>query len=184
MNRLEATNFRTRLAVYILTRGGVIALPTDTIIGLSCLPKFEIALDRLFKIKRRSGNKGLILLAHKLDYFSPYVKDPTLLAKITLQTKPTTYLLEAGPCVGRRITGDFTSVALRLTEHPLISYLCSATKSVLVSTSANISGGRCAKCMLDLKKNFHNECDLLLTPQSCDNNPSQIIDLKTGERLR
>jgi len=78
-------SFRVRLAAQYLKSGGVISHPTDTIQGLACLPSFEQSMQRILQLKRRSTNKGLILLASNVSYFANYVDDVSQLNKIKVE---------------------------------------------------------------------------------------------------
>jgi tRNA A37 threonylcarbamoyladenosine synthetase subunit TsaC/SUA5/YrdC len=75
-------------------------------------------------------------------------------------------------------------VALRLVNNPLIASLCTLTNSVLVSTSANISGKVVANNTLKLRVYFKNQLDYIISPNADNNTPSIIINLHTGEKLR
>lgn len=175
-------NFQTRLAAFYLNAGGVISHPTDTIQSLTCLPNFQHAMRKIAQLKRRSHSKGLILLANDIGYFADFVAQTSDLQKLTNTTTPTTFLLKAGQ--KSWLTGGFNTVALRLTDNPLIANLCHATNSALVSTSANLSGKRSAVSILDLRLFFADKLDFIITPQNHQHKPSKIINLKTGERLR
>ena len=143
-------SFSERLAANCLKAGGVISHPTDTIQGLACLPRFESSIERIIQLKRRSTSKGLILLASDVRYFADYVADPSQLSQITIDQVPTTYLLEASQNTSQLLTGGFDTVAIRLTDNPLVSELCQKTRSALVSTSANTSGKNTAINALNL----------------------------------
>lgn len=178
-------NFKTRFAAKVLNSGGVISIPTDTIQGLTCLPRFESSMQRLIDIKKRSSLKGMILLASNVNYLMQYVADPTLLNKITCNSEqPTTYLLQANVKTSKLLLGGFDTVAVRVTNNPLISSLCAQTQSALVSTSANISGLQVIDSSLKLRVYFHNQLDMIVPPTKGDNTPSIIINLQTGERIR
>ncbi len=177
-------NFKARLAVQYLKAGGVISHPTDTIQGLACLPRFESSIGRILQLKRRSTSKGLILLASDLRYFTDYVADPSQLSQIVIDQVPTTYLLKASQYASQLLTGRFDTVAIRLTDNPLVSKLCQKTHSALVSTSANVVGKNTATSALDLAVFFKQELDFIITPRNYNSEPSRIINLQTGERLR
>lgn len=181
-------NFQTRLATKILNLGGVISIPTDTIQGLSCLPAHEHSIQKMLQLKHRSPAKGLILLASNINLLALYVQDVNLLSQIKPQQQPTTYLLKANDNVSPLITGAFDTIAIRLTDNPLITDLCVKCNSALLSTSANITGKRSAKNILELNIYFKQQLDFILTPKKINKNanaqPSQIIDLQTGEKLR
>jgi L-threonylcarbamoyladenylate synthase len=67
-------NFQTRYAAKILSFGGVISNPTDTVQGLTCLP-YEKSMQKMLWLKRRSPAKGLILLTSDVNFLYPYVED-------------------------------------------------------------------------------------------------------------
>ena len=50
-------------AARILSRGGVIIVPTDTVYGLACHPDFPDALRRIYEIKARDAGKPIAFLA-------------------------------------------------------------------------------------------------------------------------
>jgi len=97
---------------------------------------------------------------------------------------PTTYLLKANQKTSKLLTGRFDTIAIRLTNDPLITKLCQASNSALVSTSANTSGKNSATSVLELNVFFKQELDFIITPQNYNNSPSKIINLQTGERIR
>ena len=176
--------FKTNLAAQYLQAGGVISHPTDTIQSLTCLPRFESSIYRILRLKRRSTAKGLILLANNVNYFNDFVADTAILKTIKKTNTPTTYLLEAQRQTSALLTGEFTTIALRLTDNPLIAQLCNTTNSALVSTSANIAGKRSATNILALSVFFKAELDFIIAPQNYNNKPSRIINLQNGARLR
>ncbi len=47
----------------ILSRGGVVILPTDTVYGLACHPAFPESLQRIYSIKARDAGKPIAFLA-------------------------------------------------------------------------------------------------------------------------
>ncbi|SFV89459.1 TsaC protein (YrdC domain) required for threonylcarbamoyladenosine t(6)A37 modification in tRNA [hydrothermal vent metagenome] len=177
-------NFQTRLTAKILNLGGVISMPTDTVQGLTCLPAYEQSIQKLLQLKRRNSAKGLILLASDISFLLPYVKEVSLLATIKPRQQPTTYLLKANNNVSPLITGKFDTVAVRITDNPLIAALCKKCQSALLSTSANITGKQEANSILKLNIYFKQQLDFMLTPKNHNNQASQIIDGQTGRILR
>ncbi|WP_428087363.1 L-threonylcarbamoyladenylate synthase [Candidatus Thioglobus sp.] len=176
-------NIKTQLAANILTNGGIISLPTDTIQGLSCLP-FEASLQRLIELKQRPINKGLILISNNIADFEDYVQDPALLQKIKPNNNPTTYLVKANESTSKWLLGAHDTIAIRLTNNALIKDLCAATNSALVTTSANLCAHPVAKSTLKLRVYFQDQLDYIITPIATTNKPSAIINLQTGESLR
>ena len=181
------SNFKITLAAHHLTYG-VIAHPTDTVYGLSCLPSNRQAIDKLLLLKKRSYNKGLILLASNWRYFLPYIDKYYELAEVLKRSKinkrATTYLVNASAYAKYFLTGNFDTIAIRLTNNYLVAGLCGKTNSALVSSSANISGAKPITDIMQLKVFFKNKVDFIITPQKINNKPSIIINLATGEKCR
>ena len=50
-------------AVMAIRRGGVVAIPTDTVYGLACDPVNAAAVDRVYAIKRRPADLELTVLS-------------------------------------------------------------------------------------------------------------------------
>ena len=176
-------SFKARLAANILVRGGIVSLPTDTIQGLSCLP-FSDSLQRLIELKHRASNKGLILISNDISHFENFVENPQLLTKVKVGDKPTTYLLNAASNIPILLTGGMKTIAIRLTDNPLIADLCNSTNSALVSTSANVSGFPVAQTSLKLRVYFNDQLDFIISPNAQKNAPSHIVNLETGEEIR
>ena len=57
--RITAANRAAAIAkaADILSRGGVVILPTDTVYGIACHPGFPDALQRIYRIKARDAGK-------------------------------------------------------------------------------------------------------------------------------
>ena len=55
--------------------GKILAHPTESIWGLGCDAFNEDAVNKIFKMKRRSKNKSFILLSESLDFLKKYIQD-------------------------------------------------------------------------------------------------------------
>ena len=115
--------------VHELSNGAVIGYPTDTIWGFGCDPYASESVFRIFQIKQRRVEKGLILLSSKLEYCEPFIKlNQQQRDQVSLPSeRPTTWLVDASDDCPPWICGNHTTVAIRITDHPLLAYLCRAT---------------------------------------------------------
>ena len=57
----------------VLENGGVIAYPTEAVMGLGCSPLNEAAVAKVLRLKRRSADKGLIIVASNIEQLSVMV---------------------------------------------------------------------------------------------------------------
>lgn len=172
-----------------INRGAIIAYPTDTIWGLGCNPLSKQAIMRLQHLKRRSANKGLILLSSRLDYLQPYI-DPDEYNKYhhhlsVISVEPLTWIVKASRVCPDWLTGNRDTLAIRLTRVKLVNQLCELMHSPLVSTSANISGRSPIRNSLLAHKHFQQSVDFIVEGfKTRSTQASRIKDLKTGKILR
>ncbi len=187
------SNWQLAQAANLLLQGGVIAYPTETVWGLGCLPWHENAVQRVINIKRRSPQKGLILLASRLEHISPWViplSEEQEKRLIATYVRPTTWIIPANDQMPHWITGGRATVAIRLTTHPLAKALCDKV-GLLVSTSANASGKLASSSRYSCIQQFNSQVDRVL-PGVCGqenvspakSRSSKIVDLINGKILR
>ncbi|MGL4381335.1 MAG: L-threonylcarbamoyladenylate synthase [Vibrio sp.] len=132
-------------AVDALRSGGVIAYPTEGVFGLGCDPDNQTAMLRLLAIKQRSVEKGVILIAANYQQLQPYIDETQLSAEQLAQVlaswpAPLTWVMPASRHTPSWVRGQFDTVAVRVSAHPLVQKLCVAFGKPLTSTSANLSG--------------------------------------------
>ncbi|MCQ2958390.1 MAG: threonylcarbamoyl-AMP synthase [Candidatus Gastranaerophilales bacterium] len=127
----------------ILNNGGVVAYPTDTVWGLGADPTNEEGVKKIYELKKRDGNKPLILMASSLEYLKPFIKE---LSDIELDVL-NKYLPGALTLITKKseltkdfVTSGFDTVGIRIPNHPVFWEVadCSPCK-VLATTSANLS---------------------------------------------
>ncbi|HEY7883889.1 MAG TPA: Sua5/YciO/YrdC/YwlC family protein, partial [Cellvibrionaceae bacterium] len=122
-------NPRVRRAAAMLAAGGVVAYPTEAVWGLGVDPANPQAVQRLLALKGRPRHKGLILLAANTEQLAPWLLGLSAEQQQRLADTwpgPVTWLLPNRGIASPWVTGDFTSVALRVTDHPLAGALCRA----------------------------------------------------------
>ncbi|MBT3202683.1 MAG: L-threonylcarbamoyladenylate synthase [Gammaproteobacteria bacterium] len=181
--------WRLRQIARKVNRGALIAYPTDTIWGFGCSPESAGAIKRLQRLKRRSANKGLILLSPKLDFLKPFIdssKHHQLESQLKTETeKPVTWIIKASHYCPLWLTGYSDTIAIRLTQAPQVKLICQITQLPLISTSANITSRKPVRSSLQAHKHFQNNVDYIIEgfDTGCSQ-ASQIRDLETGEILR
>lgn len=174
-------------AACIVKQGGVIAYPTEGVWGLGCDPWNEQATLKILALKQRPIEKGLILIAATIEQFDFILHD--LPEALLLQLKqswpgPFTWLVPHYGRVPYWIAGEHDTVALRVTNHPLVKGLCELT-GPLVSTSANTAGDPAAMDRVMVEAYFYDQLDSIVDGElGKEKKPSQIIDLVTSKIIR
>ena len=146
-------------------RGGIVAYPTEGVFALGCDPLDPQAVLRILALKRRSAAKGLILIASAFEQLTPYLQPLSAARRRTVLASwpgPVTWLLPARPETPWWLTGAHTTLAVRITGHPLAADLCTAAGTALVSTSANPAGGRPARDALGVRRMFDDAVDVIV----------------------
>jgi L-threonylcarbamoyladenylate synthase len=175
-------------AVRMLAGGGVVACPTEAVWGLSCDPVNEDAVTRLLALKGRPVGKGLILVAADMAQLDGLLHDlePVYLSKLTLSWPgSTTWLVPHRGRVPRWICGDFDTVAVRVSAHPVVGSLCRAFGGPLVSTSANVAGHQPAREQFQVWRYFGEGVDGIVPGRpGADERPTMIRDLESDTIVR
>lgn len=175
-------------AARILAGGGVIAYPTEGVYGLGCDPQNLAAVLRILEIKDRPLEKGLILIASDRFQLAGYVCPDSEMEQRVNATwpGPVTWVLPAGPLARPWLTGKSTSLAVRVSAHPVASALCRTFGAPIVSTSANLSGMRPARSALAVRKSLRSRGLDYLVPGNtgAQTGPTEIRDGRSGEVLR
>lgn len=174
----------------IILHGGVIAYPTEAVYGIGCDPDNAVAVEKILKLKQRPWQKGLILIGSHLAQFAPYVDfskiSPAQLA--FAQSKwpgPFTFVMPSVSTVSPLLRGNFDTIAIRVSSHPVVQSLCNELNKPLVSTSANIAGEEPATNQQTLVQVFNHQLDAIISGEiGMQTQPSTIIDVITGKILR
>jgi L-threonylcarbamoyladenylate synthase len=166
-------------AVLAIRRGGVVAIPTDTVYGLACDPANAEAVDRIYAIKRRPADLELTLLgATRAD----------LEDDVELNDQARILASEFWPgalsivCPLRRrhwaIPRRGTTLSVRVPAHAVTLELLQRTGS-LATTSANRHGERTPDTAAGVAAALENEVDVVLDGGRCAGLASTIIDCTT-----
>ena len=181
------SRFRLQQAARLLENGGLIAYPTEGVWGLGCDPMRIETVFRLLELKGRDAGKGLILVAGDLESLEPYLQPLGMEQRqqvLAPSRHPITWVCPALPDFDW-LTGGRTTLAVRVSSHPVIRELSRRTGMALVSTSANPSGRRAALSALQVRRYFGSGVDMIC-PGSLGGatGASEIRDLASGAVLR
>ncbi len=130
-------------AVEVLSAGGVILYPTDTVWGLGCDATNPEAVKKIYAIKRRDDCKSLISLVADADMLGRYVKVIPEMAinLIEVNDKPMTIIYPGAMSLAPNVVAPDGTAGIRI---PSGSDFCTALirrfRKAIVSTSANVSG--------------------------------------------
>lgn len=127
----------------IVRAGGVVIVATETFYGLAADPFHEEAVERIFNLKGRTGDKPLPLIAsdrEALELLS--LKMPRVLAVLADHFWPgsLTIVMEAGAKVSPFLRGPRGKVGVRIPPPCPAQTLALRVGGLITATSANLSG--------------------------------------------
>lgn len=180
-------NWHIKRAREALDKGGVIAYPTEAVMGLGCNPWNEAAVAKVLRLKQRPAAKGLIIVASSIKQLSAMV-DFSGVARMdeiaATWPGPVTWLIPVRFGTPSWLTGQHETLAVRVSAHPVVQRLCAAA-GPLVSTSANPSACRPARSQRRARAYFGQQVDCYVPGNvGSDPRPSKIRDARTGNLVR
>jgi L-threonylcarbamoyladenylate synthase len=171
-----------------LAGDGLAVIPTDTVYGLACNPDSEIAVRRVYELKRRPPRRPSAVMFFALDLALRALPDlgPRTRAAVTaLLPGPLTLLL---PNRSRRYrpacgpaAGEETPLGLRVPALPGPLTALAAVRVPAVQSSANFSGGPDPRSLRDVPIALREGADLVLDGGELPGTASTVLDLSAYE---
>lgn len=126
----------------VLREGGLILYPTDTIWGIGCDATNPEAVEKVFRLKGRSGDKSLIILLDNPGRLSSYLQEVPDVAYdlIDYSEKPLTIVYNGARNLAPNVIAEDGSIGIRVVRHNFCEQLLQRFRKPIVSTSANLSG--------------------------------------------
>lgn len=176
-------------AVKLLQAGAIIAYPTESMYGLGCDPRQYTAVQALLHLKRRSESKGLLLVAGEFAQLSPYIALDQVSAAQWERVWAhwpgfRTYIFPAAIEAPTWITGGKPGIALRLSQHSVITQLSQAFGHPIVSTSANYTSQPPIVDLQELQHVFPEIAGVVAGEMGAYRQASTIEDVLTGQIFR
>lgn len=176
-------------AVDALRKDGVIAYPTEAVFGLGCNPLCESALQRIIDIKGRNAHKGFILIASQQSQIIDYLEPIAASQQRQLDKHwpgPVTFVMQANENIRNTLlTGFRDTLAVRVSDHPVVAALCDHYAGAIVSTSANRSGEPAYRLYSEVTNSMGGSLDAIVKAHVGGlASPTSIYDLASGKQLR
>ena len=163
----------------VLRAGGLILYPTDTVWGIGCDATNENAVEKIYKLKKRSDEKAMIVLVADERDVMLHVAAPdlSLFDYLEKTTKPTTVVYEGALGLAGNLTGKDGSVAIRISNDEFCKHLIKRFRKPIVSTSANISGSKTPKTFKEISDKIKSGVDHVVEYRQHEESPAQPSSL-------
>jgi len=170
-------------AAEVLKRGGLVAVPTDTVYGLAGNGLDADAVAQIYEVKGRPAIKPLILLVCDLNAAETFCSDiPEAARRLAKAFWPgaLTMVLPRSDTVPDIVTAGGGTVGIRAPNHPKTLELMRITGLPLAAPSANISDKPSAKSAEDVLSYFDGKIDCIIDGGVCSLGiESTIVDLSS-----
>ena len=159
----------------VLSDGGVILYPTDTVWGIGCDATNANAVSRVYHLKQRDDSKALIVLIDSAEHLDHYVVDVPSIARelIDVAVNPLTIIYEGAYNLAPNLLGAEDSVGIRIPNDEFCHRLCELFGKPIVSTSANVSGGATPSTFGDIDEAIVKGVDHAVQYRRDDTTPHQ-----------
>jgi L-threonylcarbamoyladenylate synthase len=172
-----------REAVAVLSRGGLVAFPTETVYGLGADARRSSGVQKIFRAKGRPATNPLIVHIEGKDsarrFTTVWPKQADILAD-AFWPGPLTLVLPKGNLIVSDATAGRSTVGLRAPNHPLALELLKAFDGPIAAPSANRSNHLSPTTAEHVRQELGDAVDLILDGGPCQVGiESTVLDLSS-----
>ena len=169
-----------KLAIEYLNNDEVIALPTETVMGLAVKASSLSAYTRLIEIKNRPLNKAFPFIVSSIEEIEKYAYVDEITKKVieAFMPGPLTIILKKKESVDPRITNNKDTIAIRIPDDKVLLKIIKGLKEPILLTSANRSGEEPCISSEEVLEVFKDEISLVIKGKCEYNIASTIVEIK------
>ncbi len=168
---MKSNQSNIKKAKKYLNKNYCIGVPTETVYGLAANAYHNLAVKKIFNLKKRPKNNPLIVHYHDIDSLK---KDCLINDNFTKLYKkfspgPITYVLQLrkDSKISKYVTNNKKSLAVRFPKHTIFKNLLKQLDYPLAAPSANITTKVSAVKAKDVKEEFGNKIKYILDGGAC-----------------
>jgi len=168
----------------VVSDGGIIVFPTDTVYGVGCDPFNKKSVDEIYKIKNRPKSKPFPILVYSMKeakQIADFDSDSQRLAE-KFWPGPLTLILKLKDSKIKKSLDVDEKIAIRIPNNKCLLELLSTCK-FLIGTSANISGQESFTNSEECYKSL-SDFDVFLDGGNLEGKgESTILEIKDGKPI-
>lgn len=175
-------------AAEIMSAGGVVGIPTETVYGLAADARNESAVHSIFEAKGRPQDNPLIVHISSKDQLAPLVREiPDLALKIAEKfwPGPLTMIFPKSDEIPSATSGGLDTVAVRMPKSPAARAIIDACGFPLAAPSANLSGSPSPTTAQHVMNDMNGRIPLIIDGGECQCGvESTVLCFPTADRVR
>lgn len=172
---------KLELVAKIIVKGGLVAIPTETVYGLAANGLDSSAIRKIFQAKNRPMDNPLILHISKLeqiDKLTVGLKDEDREILNKLWPGPLTVILKKSQIIPDEVSAGLDTVAVRLPNKKMTRDLIDLCKVPLAAPSANLSTKPSPTNAFDVLEDMDGRIDAIIDGGDCSIGiESTVLDL-------
>lgn len=167
--------------VDILSDGGIIIYPTDTMYAIGCHALKERPIERICKLKSIDPRKhNLSIICYDLSNISEYARVSNATFKLMKRTLPGpfTFILNADSRLPK-IFRNRKEVGIRVPDNNIIRDICRMLDAPILTTTLPLKEGEDIECVTDpelIDEKFGDKVDLVIDGGIGGIEPSTVIN--------
>ena len=168
---MKSNQSNIKKAKKYLNKNYCIGVPTETVYGLAANAYMNLAVKKIFKLKKRPKNNPLIVHYHDIDSLKKdcFINDNFLKLYKKFSPGPITYILKLkkNSKISRYVTNGKKTLAVRFPKHALFKNLLKKLDYPLAAPSANITTKLSSVRAKDVKEEFGTKIKYILDGGIC-----------------
>ena len=168
---MKSNQSNIKKAKKYLNKNYCIGVPTETVYGLAANAYMNLAVKKIFKLKKRPKNNPLIVHYHDIDSLKRdcFINNNFIKLYEKFSPGPITYILKLkkDSKISKYVTNNKKSLAVRFPKHVLFKNLLKQLDYPLAAPSANIATKVSAVKIEDVKEEFGSKIKYILDGGKC-----------------
>jgi L-threonylcarbamoyladenylate synthase len=164
-------------------QGKVICYPTDTVYGLGANVYDKNVIERIYQIKRREKNHPFsIIIGNVLDLkeLIEEIHHPAIVLMEKFWPGALTLIFKSSLKLKDKLPVDRENIGVRLPNNKICGFLTKFCGYPIISTSANLSGGKAPYSIEEIPQEIKTSCDIIIdTGKIRSKGESTVIDVST-----
>ncbi len=168
--RLNLDENSLTLAADILKKGGIVAIPTETVYGLAASALNKDALEKVFVAKGRPQDNPLIVHIDSIEMLEKIAVNIPKKAFICAEKfwpGPLTMVLESSGFVSEKVSAGLSTVAVRMPSDLIARKVINISGLPLAAPSANASGSPSPTTAFHVLDDLDGKIDAVIMGENC-----------------
>jgi len=181
---VEPESWLVARAVRVLERGGLVAMPTDTVYALACKISSPDSIRKIYEIKNLDPRKHLSILLPDLATAGRYARGLTTpIFRLMKRILPGgyTFIFQSSAEVPKIMLRKRKTIGVRMPDNEICLAILREMDEPLVTTSVSTPADEYVVDPHHIESMYGDALDLVVDGGVLEKNPSTVVDFSSGE---